>query len=98
MPFWIIKYVIPALLVASLIFGVIAWRKNDIQHWKDAGRAELTEEIRIAKEKADAATRERQSNIRKESSKRKAKIHEKNDDRPVGPLLDRYFSELRAAD
>lgn len=97
MPFWVIKYVIPALLIASLIFGAIAWRKHDIQHWKDAGRAELAEEIRLAKEKADAATRERQSNIRKESAKRKAKIHEKNDDRPVGPLLNRFFDELRAA-
>lgn len=98
MPFWVIKYVIPAILIASLIFGAVAWRKHDIQHWKAAGRAELAEEIRIAKEAADKATRERQSNIRKESAKRKAKIHEKNDDRPVGPLLQRYFDSLRAAD
>jgi len=93
-----VKYIIIALILASIIFGAIAWRKADIRYWKDTGRAELTEEIRKAKELADAETRAKQSEIRKSSAKRKAKIHEKNDDRPVGPLLQRYFDGLRAAD
>jgi len=52
-------------------------------------------EVATAKAEADEKTRKKQSEIRKQSAQRKAKINDQNDDRPVGPLLQRYFDSLR---
>ena len=83
----------------ALIFAILAalgalWQFGRVQYQK--GYDTAMSEVVKAKVIADEQTRKKQKTIRKESQKRKAKINDQNDDRPVGPLLDRYFEQLRS--
>lgn len=90
------KYIALILTIVGLMGGVVLWRVKDIDHWKTAGYSQCQAENKAAKEAADEATRKEQNIIKKDTEKRKAKIYENaNDDKPVGPLLNRYFDSLR---
>ncbi len=95
MPIGLIKTLVVVTVVGLLTWGAVSWRKNDIQHWKDVGRAELTKEIEEATALAEEVTKQKQSAERKATKKRKEVIYEENDDRPVGPLLNRFYNSLR---
>lgn len=99
MPYWLIKYGLPALSIAFLIWGAYAWRQNDIRHWKDAGRSELAEEVRIAKEIADEETRKKQAVIRQQNQRIENEIlSDKSGDRPISPVIARQLTRMRSND
>lgn len=92
MPIWGLKLIAVLVIFGLLTWGFLSYRQSLI----DQGYNACMDAVAVAKAKADEQTRERQKEIRKESQKKKAKINDQNDDRPVGPLLNRYFDGLRA--
>lgn len=85
------KYI--ALVLALLsVFGAL-WAYGHTKYRE--GYETAMSEVAVAKAEADEETRKKQAEIRKQSAKRKAKINDQNDDRPVGPLLQRYFDSLQ---
>lgn len=94
-----LRYVLPVLAVLALLWAAYAWRQNDIQHWKDVGRAELTAELKTAQEESDAATRQEQEKI---ETKTREVVHEVRKatgaDAPASPYLRSVLDRLRAAD
>lgn len=83
----------------ALVFALLAvlgalWQFGRVQYRK--GYDTAMSDVAKAKVIADEKTRTKQKTIRKESQERKAKINDQNDDRAVGPLLDRYFKQLRS--
>jgi len=92
MPIWGLKLIAVFLIAGLLTWGFLSYRQSLI----DQGYNACMDAVAAAKSKADEETREKQKTIRKESQERKAKINDQNDDRAVGPLLDRYFKQLRS--
>lgn len=90
------KYILIVLLVVGLYFAAVNWRENDIQRWKDAGRAELQAEFDQAKKEADEATRKKQSKI---VTKTKEAVHEarkkQGADAPASDYLRSIVDSLR---
>lgn len=96
MPVWFFKYVLPSVLVGLLVWAAVEWRKSDIEHWKQAGRTELQNEIAVATAKAEEETRAKQAAIRKQSNEVKYEIRKNLDgDRPVSPVLARQLDRMR---
>ena len=97
MPLWLVKLIILLSVTALFWWGAAAWWSNTKKHWYDAGYAQAMTDVEVAKAKAEVETKEKQAAIRKDTKKRK-QAYDYKDDRPVGPLLDGYFSGLRTAD
>lgn len=85
------KYIALILAVLTLLGALWAYGHTKYRQ----GYETAMSEVATAKAEADEKTRKKQSEIRKQSAQRKAKINDQNDDRPVGPLLQRYFDSLR---
>lgn len=95
------KYILIAIVVAALIGGAVAWRLDDIAHYKQVGRDELQAEIDLAKAKADEETRKKQSELTKKSRKVKDEIRKdvkKFGDVPVTPAMRRQLERMREDD
>lgn len=94
-----VKYILPVLAIIGLVVAVYFWRQADIQHWKDAGRAELAAEIKAAQEEADAEARKQQTTI---NQKVKKNVHEVRKevgaDAPASSYLRGVLDRMRAAD
>lgn len=94
-----LRYILPVIAVGLLVWGIYAWRQNDIQHWKTVGRDELTAELKLAQESADEQTRKKQAEIN--NTTRKA-VHEtrkaQGADAPASPYLRSVVDGLRASD
>lgn len=86
------RYVALVLVVLAALGAL--WQFGRVQYQK--GYDTAMSEVAMAKMVADDKTRSKQKTIRKKSQERKAKINDQNDDRPVGPLLQRYFDGLRS--
>lgn len=93
MIFLIKHWRIIALVLAVLAALSALWAYGHTKYKE--GYETAMSEVAVARAKADEQTRKAQAEIRKQSAQRKAKINDQNDDRPVGPLLQRYFDSLR---
>lgn len=81
-------------VIGSIIIGNMLWGEIKASIRAEE-RAACDADYKAAQAEADAEARERQSRIKKDAQKRKAEIYEKDNDRPVGPLLNDYFNGLR---
>lgn len=57
--------ILVVIAVIGVLWSAYAWRKADISHWKDEGRAECVAEYDEAKRKADEAAAAKQNQIKK---------------------------------
>lgn len=90
------KYVIIAVAVAAVIGAAVAWRSNDVAHWKQQGYNQCTSDVAVATQKAEAETKTEQKEIRQQSSKVKDEIKRNtNGNRPVSDPIRLQLERMR---